>query len=195
VSAINDTLILASGSPRRRELLAEMGIHFEVITADVIEHDALSAPHLTPAALACENAHQKAEAVAKLHRGRVVLGADTVVALDKSIFGKPCSLEEAVKFLATLSGQTHEVITGCALLTPDSVPEIFHEITKVTFRPLTEEIIARYLAVVHVLDKAGAYALQEQGDWIIERVEGSRSNVIGLPTELLTRVFRRRGLL
>jgi septum formation protein len=213
-----EPIILASASPRRRELLAEMGVPFAVVTADITEHDEKSAPHLAPAELACENARGKALAVAALHPGRWVLGADTVVALERRVhrvranvetdtsvdlghslearlFGKPASLDEAREFLRALSGQTHEVITGCALFAPNGETEIFHEVTRVTFHALSEEIITRYLAEVSVLDKAGAYALQEHGEWIIERVEGSRTNVIGLPTELLERVFRKRGLI
>ena len=188
-------LILASASPRRRELLVTMGVSFEVVTVDLVEHDGDSAPHFSPAELAQENARRKAEAVAGQHRGRWVLGADTVVALKGRLFGKPASHEEAKAFLRTLSGQTHEVITGCSLHDPDGKAEIFHETTRVTFRDLSEETIERYLAAVHVLDKAGAYALQEQGELIIERVEGSRTNVIGLPMEVLERIFKRRGLL
>jgi len=188
-------IILASGSPRRRELLGAMGVRFEVATADVREHDAASAPHLAPADLARENARFKAEAVAALRPGRWILGADTVVALNKRVFGKPASPDQAREFLAALSGHTHEVITGCALIAPDGDTEIFHEVTRVSFQVLSEETIARYLAEVHVLDKAGAYALQERGEWIVQSVEGSRTNVIGLPTEALERVLLRRGLL
>jgi len=191
----NDPIILASASPRRRELLTETGIAFEILTTDITEHDAESSPHLSPTDLARENARLKAQAVAALRPKRWVLGADTVVALEKRLFGKPASLEQAKEFLRALSGQTHEVITGCALIAPEGEAEIFHDVSRVTFRVLTEETIARYLAEVSVLDKAGAYALQERGEWIIERVEGSRTNVIGLPTEALERVFLRRGLL
>jgi len=190
-----EMIILASGSPRRRELLAKMGVRFEVVMADISEHDEKSAPHLAPAELARENARGKAQAVAALRAGRWVLGADTVVALGKRLFAKPGSLDEAGDFLRALSGETHEVITGCALIAPDGEAEIFHEVSRVRFHALTEEVIARYLAEVNVLDKAGAYALQEHGEWIVERVEGSRDNVIGLPTELLGRIFMRRGLL
>jgi len=190
-----DQIILASASPRRRELLSGMGVRFEVVTADVREHDAESSPHLAPADLARENARRKAQAVAALQPGRWVLGADTVVALEKRVLGKPDSVEQARHFLVVLSGQTHEVITGCALIAPNGEAEIFHEISRVTFHVLTGDAVARYLAEVAVLDKAGAYALQERGEWIIERVEGSRANVIGLPTEALERVFKKRGLL
>jgi septum formation protein len=138
-----------------------------------------------------ENARLKAEAVAKLRPGRTILGADTVVALDDRLFGKPGSLEEAALFLRTLSGRTHEVITGCALISAKGEAQIFHEVTRVTFHALTEEMITRYLGAVHVLDKAGAYALQVRGDWIIERVEGSRNNVVGLPTEALEKYLLR----
>ncbi len=191
----HEEIILASGSPRRRELLGEMGVRFEVVTADVTELDAASSPGFTPIEIALENARRKAQAVARQVANRWVLGADTVVALEQRLFGKPADLEQAREYLRALSGRTHEVITGCALFEPDGRESGFFETTQVTFRVLSEETIARYLAEVHVLDKAGAYALQERGEWIIERVEGSRTNVIGLPTELLARVFRRRGLL
>ena len=194
-SVSQSPLILASASPRRRELLGQLGIAFEVITADIDEHDAQSAPQLTPVELARDNALRKAQAVADLNPGRWVLGADTVVAREGHLLGKPSSLDEAGKFLRLLSGHAHDVITGCALISPGSDTKIFHEISRVTFRVLSGDTIERYLAAVNVLDKAGAYALQEHGDWIIEGVEGSRANVIGLPVELLEKVLLRHGLL
>ena len=187
-------LILASGSPRRRELLQQMGFPFEVITAPTPELDETPSPHLAPTELARENARLKARAVAQLYPGRTVLGADTVVALGPRLFAKATSLDEARDFLRALSDQTHEVITGCALISGDH-EEIFHDITRVTFLPLTDDVISRYLDAVHVLDKAGAYALQEHGDWIIARIDGSRTNVIGLPTEALEKVLLHHGLL
>jgi septum formation protein len=191
---MSDTLILASASPRRRELLGEMGVRFEVFTADVPELDGQTSPELSPSALARENARRKAAAVARLHPGRHVLGADTVVTLDGRLFGKPTSLNEAREFLRGLSGRTHEVITGCALVFTGT-EEIFHDTSRVTFRELSPETIERYLAEVSVLDKAGAYALQERGEWIIERVEGSRANVIGLPVERLAALLQIRGFI
>jgi septum formation protein len=188
-------LILASGSPRRRELLGELGVDFVVVVAAVAELDAASAPGLAPAALALANGRLKAAAVAPLRPGRWILGADTVVALEGRIFGKPGSPEEARDFLRALSGRTHQVVTGVVLRGPDGVEESFHEISRVTFRPLTEEVIARYLSEVHVLDKAGGYALQERGEWIVASVEGSRANVIGLPVEKLSGLLRARGLI
>jgi len=188
-----EKLILASASPRRRELLSELGIPFEVVTAEVPELDAISSPQLNSVELARENARRKAAAVAKLRPGRWVLGADTVVALEGRLFGKPASMEEAREFLQALSGHTHEVITACALLAPDGAEELFHEVSGVTFRDLSGEVIERYLAEVNVLDKAGGYALQERGEWIVARVESSRTNVIGLPTERLTGVLQTHG--
>jgi septum formation protein len=183
-------LLLASASPRRRELLSQAGIAFEVVSVSVAELDAATAPHLSAAQLAEANAQLKARAAAR--GGRCVLGADTVVTREGRLYGKPASLSEARDFLRALSGATHEVITGCALIGPDGAETIFHETTRVTFRPLKEEMIDRYLAEVPVLDKAGAYGLQERGELIVERVEGSRSNVIGLPVERLVPVLRER---
>jgi septum formation protein len=190
-----ERIILASGSPRRRKLLGAMGVEFEAVTAAVRELEMEDGPGFSPAELARENGRRKAEAVSALRPGRWVLGADTVVALGKLVFGKPGTVERAREFLARLSGRRHEVITGCALLSPAGEAEIFHRVSRVTFRTLSEEAIERYLAEVNVLDKAGGYALQERGEWIVERVEGSRANVIGLPTEALERVLLRRGLL
>jgi septum formation protein len=190
-----EKIILASASPRRKELLAAMGVPFEVVTAEMAELDEKSAPGMAPVQIALKNAYWKAEVVAAKRPGCWVLGADTVVTLGHRTLGKPASLEQANEFLSMLSGREHDVVTACALIEPKGKAEMFHEVTKVVFRSLSPEVIERYLAAVHVLDKAGAYALQEHGDWIIERVDGSRSNVIGLPTEKLESVFKSRGLL
>ena len=117
------------------------------------------------------NAGLKARAAWR--RDRWVLGADTVVTLEGRIFGKPATLREARRFLRALSGRTHEVVTACALLGGLGGDELLHEVSHVTFRVLTDEVIERYLAAVPVLDKAGGYALQEQGELLVERVEGS----------------------
>ena len=168
---------------------------FQVITADVRELDASSAPHLDPIQLAIENAELKAQAIALQHPHRWILGADTVVELAGHVFGKPASLEQAREFLRELSGRTHRVITGGVLWGPAGEKHLFHDSSSVTFLPLSDEVIDRYLKIVPVLDKAGAYALQDHGEWIISSVEGSRSNIIGLPTEKLTELFRHCGLL
>ena len=185
-------LLLASASPRRRELLAAAGIAFEVVSVSVTELDAVTAPHLNAVQLAAANAALKARAAAQV--GRWVLGADTVVALNGRIFGKPVNLAKAHEFLRALSGATHEVITGCALIGPDGAETVFHETTRVTFRELSDETIDCYLAEVPVLDKAGAYGLQERGELIVEQVKGSRTNVIGLPIERLVPLLHEHGL-
>ena len=186
-------LLLASASPRRRALLAEAGVTCEIVPTNVVELRAVDAPHLEPAQVAEVNAGLKARTAWQPERW--VLGADTVVALDGRVFGKPATLREARRFLRAFSGRTHEVITACALLGDRGGDELFHDISRVTFRALSDETIDRYLAAVPVLDKAGGYALQEQGDLLVERVEGSHANVIGLPVERLAELFRARGLL
>jgi len=123
-----------------------------------------------------------------------VLGADTVVALKRRVFGTPASVGQAREILRALSGRSHEVITGCALLGPGGEQVLFQEATRVTFRALDEGTIARYLEAVPVLDKAGAYGLQERGECLVETVEGSRSNVVGLPMERLLPILCQRGL-
>ncbi len=167
-----------------------MGVVFEVRTAAIQELE----DGLPPAALAIENARRKARAVAELAPGRWILGADTVVALEGRLFGKPSSPDQARAYLRALSGRTHEVVTGCCLCGPDGVHEVFHETTRVTFRALDDAAIDDYLARVHVLDKAGAYAIQEHGERIIAGIEGSRANVIGLPVERLEAVLVKHGL-
>jgi len=186
-------IILASGSPRRREILAKIGVKFEVVTADVEEH----MPTETDDAqkLAVHNAMLKARAVAVLHPHRWVLGADTIVVLDRRVLGKPASLDVAREYLAALSGHTHQVVTGCCLISPQGEPTMFSDTSRVFFHALANATIDKYLAAVHVLDKAGAYALQEHGEWIIARVDGSRDNVLGLPSERLSEMLSRRGLL
>jgi septum formation protein len=188
-------VILASGSPRRRQLLGGLGVLFEVMNVDVIELDALTGAHLAPFELARENGRLKARAAREARPECWVLGADTVVALGERLFGKPASLEEAREFLGVLSGQSHEVITGCVLISPEGEEDIFHEVSTVAFHDLSPQVIDRYLAEVNVLDKAGAYALQEQGERIVRSVKGSRTNVIGLPMEPLALLLKKRGLL
>jgi septum formation protein len=188
-------LILASASPRRRELLAQAAIPFDVVTAPVRELDQLSAPQLSPVDLALANARLKTEAVARAHPGRWILGADTIVVLDNRLLGKPVSLAQAREFLRALSGRTHQVITACAVLDPKGAIDSFHDESSVGFLSLSDEIITRYLHAVDVLDKAGAYALQQHGEWLVAEVVGSHSNIIGLPMEMLTARLRRHHLL
>jgi len=190
-SAPHPPLILASASPRRSELLASLGAAFEVIPSRAEErHDpAMPAPEL------CRlNAALKAGDVARSHPSRVVLGADTLVWLEGELFGKPRDLAEARAMLARLSGRTHQVTTGVCLVA-GARREIFSDTTAVTFKWLGGAVIEDYLARVPVLDKAGAYAIQEHGAMIVERHAGSLSNVIGLPLEKLRAVLRAWKLL
>ncbi|GAB4242191.1 MAG: Maf family protein [Candidatus Methylacidiphilales bacterium] len=174
--------ILASSSPRRHDLLREAGIPFSAVVPDVEEWDTRTHPELSPAELVLANARRKAMAVWQENDARPILAADTLVVCRGRVLGKPADLEEAVGMLQWLSGQTHEVITGVAWVRGREIRETIVR-TCVTFRALDKAAIQGYLARVDVLDKAGAYALQEEGSRIVERIEGSRSNVVGLPME------------
>lgn len=184
-------VILASASPRRQDLLRELGVAFEVVPAAVEElhHEALTARELC-----LINACRKARRVAKRFPDHVVLGADTLVSLDTRLYGKPADLAEATRMLRELAGQTHRVVTGVCLLQLRRHREsLFAETTAVTFRPLSEEQVVDYLKVINPLDKAGAYAVQERGGDIISDLNGSYSNVVGLPLERLAVELRAWG--
>lgn len=176
-------LILASASPRRVQLLREMGFDFRVVISNAAE----SQPsHLSPGESARLNAHRKAVAVARKNPEALVIGADTVVCLENQIFGKPADMDHAKSMLAALEGKTHQVITGvCLVQWARRKITLFAESTEVVFRKLSPEQIDDYLARIHPLDKAGAYAIQEHGDTIVSRISGSFSNVVGLPVEHL----------
>lgn len=176
-------LILASASPRRVELLRQIVPAFEVVPAAVTE---LADDHLTPYELCQLNAHRKARAVAKQFPDTLVLGADTLVFLNREIFGKPANLAEARGMIVRLQGRTHQVVTGVSLIHLRSHRErIFAVSTDVRFRSLKAPQVRDYLSRIHPLDKAGAYAIQEHGELIIEEISGSFSNVVGLPVERL----------
>jgi len=176
-------LILASSSPRRRDLLEEAGYTFAVVPAEVEE---LADARLGAEELVRRNAVLKAQEVAVRHPETLVLGSDTLVALDGEPFGKPGDLEEAFAMLPRLVGRTHSVLTGvCLVHLAEGRELLFVEETRVTFRPLGPEQIRHYLGLINPLDKAGSYAAQEHGEFIIERTEGSWTNVVGLPMERL----------
>jgi len=175
-------LILASQSPRRRELLAREGLEFTVIVRDTDEvHDA----SLLPEELCARNAATKAETVAADYPHATVIGADTLVFIDNTPLGKPADEADAIAMLSRLQGRTHCVCTAVAVIMPDGERRDFAEKSYVTFRPLTREQILHYMSLVHVYDKAGAYAIQEHGDLIIESFQGDLDNVIGLPVASL----------
>ena len=180
-------MILASQSPRRRELLAREGVAFRVEVRDTEEvHDA----SLAPEQLCAINAAAKAEAVAREFPGEVVIGADTLVFIDGEPLGKPADEAQAIAMLQQLQGRTHSVCTAVAVIMPDGSRRDFTETSHVTFRPLDEAAIRHYMSLVHVFDKAGAYAIQEHGELIIETFEGDLDNVIGLPVTCLLQVLR-----
>lgn len=174
---VNDRLILASGSPRRRDMLRKVGLEFDVIPSPAKElHD-----ELMPLDQLCEeNARLKALAVAQDYPEATVIGADTLVYIDQTPLGKPRSKEEAAAMLMRLSGRTHQVCTGVCIARAGEV-DSFHAITEVVFKKLSEKIIRDYMAKVDVMDKAGSYAVQEHGEMIIEQVRGDYDNVVGLP--------------
>ncbi len=178
-------LILASGSPRRAGLMRQMRLDFEVVPSAAEE---LYVADLTARELSQVNAYRKARRVAKKKPDALVLGADTLVYLDSRLFGKPATLEEAYQMLEALQGQTHQVVTAiCLLHLRERRYRVAAEITAVSFKPLDAVKIRRYLTQVDPLDKAGAYAIQESGDLIIDKISGSYTNVVGLPMELLIR--------
>jgi septum formation protein len=172
-------LILASASPRRVDLLREAGFSPEVIPAVIGE---IEPPHLTPGETTLFNARAKAHAVARLHPGAVVIGADTLVSIGGRVLGKPRDADDAFAMLRTLAGRTHDVLTGVCIV-HGAGECAFIEASHVTFRSLADVEIRRYMTLVHTLDKAGAYAAQEDPMGIIAGIAGSRTNVIGLPME------------
>lgn len=183
------SLILASASPRRAELLRQFGMPFRIVPSDAPE---LHEDHLTASELAQLNAFRKARSVARKFPDALVLGADTLVYLESRLFGKPRDLDHARQMLAELQAKTHQVITGvCLIHLRSRRRRLLAECTDVRFKPLDGASIDRYVATVDPLDKAGAYAIQESGDWIVEEISGSYSNVVGLPMERLTSELQR----
>ena len=188
-----DPLILASASPRRRELLGALGAKFEVVVAQVIEHED---PALDPRVMVARNSALKADAVAALHPRAWVLGADTTVFIDGHALNKPAGLDAARAMLRRLSGRTHTVFTGVALRhAARGVREDFGVASEVEFHRLTDVDIEAYLQRVHVFDKAGAYAIQEHGEMIVAARRGSLSNIIGLPQDEVRELLTRHGIL
>jgi len=171
--------ILASNSPQRHALLTEAGYEFEMVVPPITE---LAVAHLSLRELTIANATRKAMAVARIHRGRVVLAADTLVAMEGEIMGKPRDLNHARIILRRLSGRTHHVCTAVCIVSPRGRIS-FAEISEVRFRKLTERAITKYFKVVNPVDKAGAYGAQSAGGSIIAAINGSVTNVIGLPME------------
>jgi len=191
----NETLlVLASNSPRRRQLLKEAGYEFRVVPPPWPE------PHyagcaLEPAKFAEAASYYKARSAASLCRNSVILAADTVVVRDGRIFGKPADRDDARRILQSLAGTRHEVITGIAVLDSRTGKRLLaHDRTVVFMRPMSAEQLEQYLDSGQWKDKAGAYGIQDCRDEFIEKIEGSFTNVVGLPMELVGRVLSRFGV-
>jgi septum formation protein len=188
--SVTTPIILASASPRRSSLLAQVGIPFEVEVSGVPED---TSDELSPSDLARSLALSKANAVASRQEesGRIVLGADSIVVVDGIVFGKPTSRSDARHMLETILGRKHQVITGIALVESGTGRQYeSHEETEVTMRAATEDEIRQYLATGESMDKAGAYGAQGFGAGFIERVNGCFYNVVGLPLSLVITSLR-----
>ena len=186
-----ETIVLASASPRRQELLRQIGCAFRVVVSDAEE---LSGDSISPDRLAEENARRKAKDVAAKESGNVpVLGADTVVAVDGMILGKPKDAADAARMLRLLSGRQHFVYTGIALAYKG---EVYEDVvrTEVWVDELSEKEIDAYIATGEPMDKAGAYAVQGIAAKFIPRIDGSFSNVVGLPLHAVKELARKAGI-
>lgn len=182
--------ILASQSPRRKELLERAGYRFDIIVSEV---DETIPDGLSPDEAVLLLSRRKAEAVSAQHPGAVVLGCDTVVALGGEILGKPVDAADAKAMLSSLSGKTHTVYSGVCV-TDGARSEAFFSATDVTFYPLPEETIDSYVATGEPMDKAGAYGIQGLGCVLVEGIRGDYSNVVGLPLAESARVLASFGV-
>ena len=181
-------LLLASTSPQRRAILAQLGIPFDVVPP---RYDELLPPGADPVDLVREHALAKARSVAGEAGERPVLGVDTEVVLDGRVYGKPATAQEAEAMLEELAGRTHDVVSGLALVTP-GWEAVAHDETRVTFRPLTPRDLAVYVASGEWEGRAGGYALQGRGAALVQRIDGDYLNVVGLPAAVLVGLLAER---
>ena len=171
-------IILASKSPRRKEILETMGVQFEIDVADV---DESVSDDLSPVEAVCEISKRKAQRIAERHgEDEIVISADTVVVIDGKIIGKPKDKEDAFCILKNLSGRTHEVYTGFTVCGNGKTKTDF-EVTKVHFKELCDDDIRRYIATGEPMDKAGAYGIQQKGNLFVDYIHGDYYNVVGFP--------------
>ncbi|KFN01506.1 septum formation inhibitor Maf [Bacillus clarus] len=180
-------LILASGSPRRKELLELANVPFEIVVSEIEE---TIGAYSSPSDIVMSLALQKATAVAEKHGDHVVLGADTIVTYESRILGKPADEEEAKGMLQLLSGKTHEVYTGVALISKEKTVT-FYERTEVAFWELTEEEIDDYITSKEPFDKAGSYGIQGKGSIFVHHIQGDYYSVVGLPIARLVRELKQ----
>lgn len=188
---MNNKFILASASARRRKILLDLGLSFDVLIPDVeevlYENDARRT--------AVENAARKHEWCRRQHLDRYILAADTIIDFDGRCIGKAGSRDEALSFLKMFSGRTHVVYTGVAMSRPHCAPELAVADSSVRFRKLTDAEINDYFAKVNPMDRAGAYDIDELGESLIESFSGSRTNIMGLPEELVSEWLKKEALL
>ena len=189
---LDSKIILASGSPRRRELLTRARIDFEVMQSGIEE---VRGANENARDYALRMAREKALAISALHRHRAVLAADTVVECNGEILEKPIDVNDATRMLSTLAGRTHTVVTAFAIASDAQIIAAEAISSRVTFRELAAGEIAAYIATGEPFDKAGAYGIQGIGGGFISKVEGSRDNVMGLPTDEVIATLRRLEIL
>lgn len=189
MDTITPRIVLASSSPRRKMLLNQLGIPFDIIVSNVDEH---LDPDIPPEQEAERLALHKAQAIASSLRDALVIGADTIVVDEQGILGKPENAQDAFRMLSRLSGQVHQVITGLALISTCASPKtlVNHETTKVKITTLSHQDIERYIQTGEPLDKAGAYAIQGKGTIFVEWIQGCYNNVVGLPLFLLVKMLK-----
>jgi len=185
---IQERLLLASASPRRREILENLGFEFEILPSNVDESEV---PWNDPVESAKLLAEIKGVDAQKTRPRKTIIAADTIVLCEGQVMGKPKSSEDAAKMLGTLSGRVHEVVTGIALIKLPNTRIIEAERTKVFFRKLSPEEISRYISTREPFDKAGAYAIQGYASAFIDKIEGDYFNVVGLPVARLFSMFRK----
>lgn len=185
---MNNHIILVSDSPRRKELLEEAGFKFKVFKVKTKE---IKNAKFSPPKIVIINARRKIEKAKSKFKNGILLAADTVIYFKGKILGKPKNIKEAKNMLKTLSGCTHQVFTGLAVLNLDTKKCITgFEVSRVTFKKLNDKIIEKYIKLVNPLDKAASYALQEKGGLIIKKVIGSRDNVVGLPLKKVKNILK-----
>jgi septum formation protein len=187
-SHVVDPLLLASTSPQRSAILDQLGILFDVVAPNYVEHDP---PEADVIELVREHALGKARSVGERAGNRPVLAVDTTVSLGGKIYGKPANAEEAERMLEELAGETHVVVSGLCLLTP-GWELVEHASTRVTFRDLTPREVAHHMTHGEWEGRAGGYAIQGRGAALVERIDGDYLNVVGLPAALLVRILAER---
>ena len=184
-------VILASGSPRRRALLDMVGISCEVCIPDIEENT----DKTVPSEIVKDLSLQKALSVAPKYPGQAVLAADTIVEIDGRILGKPKTEDEAFSMLKMLSGRTHSVYTGVALIFPDGSRDSFYSETRVTMFDNSDDLIRDYISTGEPMDKAGSYGIQGTGAYLVEKVDGDYGTIVGLPVRIVFRKLREYTLL